>query len=365
MERDDLRAALAKVKPAVTKLNTMPALRGVLLTLGPAGATFAACDMDQRITTVADCAVHAPGRVLVPHERLAQLAAKAKPGALHLELDDADGELTVTTSGGRVVATLRTMAADEFPVWPQQHGEPVSLTNDWPAILNVMHARSKDVSRPELTHVTIGGGYTFTTDTYRCARQPVAVEFDHLLLPGATVAAVATVVGDDSSGLAIVVDGESFTLEHDRTQWSGRTMPAKYKAGDLASMYDRPMDQHVTLNLAELVDAIEACGAIGTEQRTGKDGNTYQSTIIQMRGADGSGVLSLTGSSSEYGKVEASVDAQVIGDVDADFNGTYLLDALGQCESDEITVDLIDHAKPCKIVDDELELLVMPTMGLR
>ena len=362
IERDDIRAALARVRPAVARGSvSLPALRCVLISASDAGLSFTACDIDSRISTVVDIGVHVEGSVLVPHERLSQLVGKAQAGAIDLAM--VKHELEVTANGGRLVAKLNTVDVADFPRWTNATGDPVQFGADWLAVTNVVHARSRDDARPNLTHVVLGHGWAYATDSYRLARQPIAYQNDgEVLLAGAVVEAVAKSV-DDGAGLTLTMDGQRFDLEHEGTTWSGHLLNADPPAwSTIESMYDRACGIAVTIGREALADAVVAIGAIGLTEQTAADGHKFTTSIAHLAASDGAEALTVAGKHSDHGHVTVDVSAAVVGgDVDIKFNGGFLLDALKVCESDTVTLNLTDGFKPCSIVDDELELLVMPT----
>lgn len=357
-----MRDALTKVRPGVARNTMVPAQACVLISASGAGLTFTTCDLEQRIsTTVEQADVIVEGVAAVPHERLSQLVNVAKPGAIDCVLDG--HELTVTANGGAMVAVLNTIDAEQFPRWTNATGEPVDIGADWLAITNVMHARErKDAAKPRMMHVSVGGGWAWATDTYRLARQPVAVSPDaNLMLPGSLIESVAKAVGS-AVGLTLTWDGARFDLEHEGTIWSGILFGEEIAAWSMVvTMYDRPRTSSVSVDRQAFIDAITAIGAIGTEQREAKDGHKYTSAIVHLATAD-SGLV-VDGKHSEFGHVTIDLAADVVGAVDARFNGAYLLDALNACESDTIVLDFDKDAaafKPVGIIDDELEMLIMP-----
>jgi DNA polymerase-3 subunit beta len=356
IERNVLRAALARVKPAVLR-NSLPALVGVLIEATDDGVDLTATNLDIRIrTTVADAEVGEVGRVLVHHETLDRIVANSPTGPVSLQV--VDGEMKVRA--GRVKAQLRTLDDTAFPVAPALDSPKVAtLAADWLAIQRVLHARSQDKTRPILTGVHLGDGTVETTDSFRMARHTVETDADFLFEPTCLVAAIRSC---PTGPVTLRWQRNRFELEAGETVWSGSSIEGEFPP--LARLIPTDTALSITANRAELMDAVKVVAAIGEETYTDSAGKPYSTSTVRLRLEEGGVVVQCR--NADNGDAEVAIEATCEGELEVAFNAPYLLAMLGACAGDEVTLAGNDQLKPWKVVDGDLLQILMPVrMGKR
>jgi DNA polymerase III sliding clamp (beta) subunit (PCNA family) len=348
VDRDHLKAALARTKPAVGR-NGLPVLTGVRI--DPDAASLTTTNLDLAITTELD--TDGTGDpIVVPYERLAAIVARCPAGNVLLTSDDD----VLTIAAGRSTATLRLLPAGEWPTLPKPNGEPQKLGDDWAAWRSVMHARSVDVSRPTLCHLHLGAGRVFASDSYRAAWHPTTLDVGDLPVPAQLVAAA----GNAEVTTLTVDDSRWIHLADETTTWSA--VRGEYDRLHVDHMVPAERPQHITVGRQSLADAIGLVDALGGDSFE-KDGRRVTTEHVRLTSSDDG--LHVTGRAREVGEADAILDAEVVGEVDALFAISYLGATLAAASSDTVTLEGVDELKPWLLVDGDLTQLLMPIREAR
>lgn len=152
--RDDLRALITAVSPAVMKKTTLPALNHILLTASPAGLVASATNLDMYARAMAPVREVTDGAALVPADLMRAIAGKLPRGDARLKLNGTGTHITA----GRSKMKVATLPATEFPAFPE-----VSFADCWtvPAALlwemidATAFAASDEETRPILNGVLV------------------------------------------------------------------------------------------------------------------------------------------------------------------------------------------------------------------
>lgn len=351
IERDALKAALARVKPAVLRGGQV-ALAGVLLDAHPAGLTLTATSLDARIETTVAAHPTGNGTALVPHGTLEPVVRNCPAGAVHLRHDN--DELHV--AAGPVNARLRTLDATTFPAPPPMAlAQEAKLDDDWRAIQRVLHARGIDPTRPILTGIHFGDGHVEATDSYRLARHDVDTAAAFLLEP-TCLGAAAKACPDGP--VTLRWHGTRFELEADDTIWSGQTIEGQFPPCNGLFPASTPLS--ITCDRATLMEAVRAASAIGEETYENAAGNSYTTSTVRLTLAPDTVTVRCLG--IDIGTAEVAVPATCAGGGEVAFNPRYLHQMLGALDGDQVTLKGVDGRKPWVVVEGGFSQLLMPVV---
>ena len=255
INRDTLKAALDRVKPAVSTRPQLAVLSCVRIDRHGVTAT----DLDLTITAP----LTADGRidVVVPHAALSALVARLPDGPVGLDLDGTDLRVTA----GRTKATLRCAAVADWPKLDPVTGDKVTLAGDWYAVGRVLHAASVDPGRPILCHAHIGGGWAEATDSYRTARHPVDCGLD-VMIHAAHLRAVVAATGDGP--VDVCTDGRRWSITGDGCTWRGSCLAGDYP--NVAGVIPADPPLSLTVPRDELVDALATVALFGEQMAAGR-----------------------------------------------------------------------------------------------
>ncbi len=179
-KRDELVAKLSIVSRAVSTRAATQSLSGILLTAGEEGVSLCATDLELGLKTKLAAEVDSPGSILLPGRLLAELSRSLGDPSVEIELREAERDVEIRSGGSSF--HLRTLPSEDFPAFPEEEGEP--LTIPAPALAStvdlVARAASRDDMRPVLTGVLVsasGSEMTMVaTDSYRLAVKRTELE---------------------------------------------------------------------------------------------------------------------------------------------------------------------------------------------
>jgi DNA polymerase III subunit beta len=354
-DRDLLSEALQTVQRGVSTRPGIPALTGVLMTVGEGELALTTTDLE--VTTEVRVPVDAreDGNALVPARLLADMVKALAPDAVDFETDGAQAKVSCRSFEG----TLRCLAAEDFPAVREVEG--VKVTVDAVAFAEgvgqVARAASRDEARPVLTGVLIEAnreGVTLVaTDSYRLAVRELQATGDgeaRALVPERALAEAGRAASGEEKGQVELVIGEAQTAFRVGTlRMTSRLIEGEFP--NFRQLLPEPGQNKLATGRVDLLEAVRRVGLLARE-----------SSPVRLE-LNALGVR-LTSSSPDLGGAVEAVEGSYEGDeLTVAFNPNYLGDGLSAASADRVTVELRDGLKPALIKgqgEDEYTYLVMP-----
>jgi DNA polymerase-3 subunit beta len=354
-DRDLLSEALQTVQRGVSTRPGIPALSGVLMTVG--GGELALTTTDLEVTTEVRVAVDAreDGTALVPARLLADMVKALPPDAVDFETDGSQAKVSCRSFEG----TLRCLAAEDFPAVRDVEGVKVTLdaVGFSEGVSQVARAASRDEARPVLTGVLIEanreGLILVATDSYRLAVREVQATGDgeaRALVPERALAEAGRAAGGVEKGQVEVVIGDAQAAFRVGTlRMTSRLIEGEFP--NYRQLLPEPGQNHLSTGRTELLEAVRRVGLLARE-----------SSPVRLE-LNALGVR-LTSSSPDLGGAVEAVEGAYEGeDLTVAFNPGYLGDGLSAPTSEKVTVELRDGLKPALVRgegEDAFTYLVMP-----
>lgn len=226
--RDNLDAALTKVKPAVPGRPTLPITSNVVIATDGSMMTVLGSNLETAIAVNVGAQVdEALDGLCVPHKPLAKVVKSFPKGAIVEITTDADAKPpAMTFTAGKRVLTLTAAKGEEFPPVPTVEGGGFTMNAQTlrASLERVLVAVATDDSRPVLTGVLFepegeqltiacADGFRLAVDVTDISVVPV-VDFHSFIVPRETARAVVKTIGKRECGMTIRVNtplGENAT----------------------------------------------------------------------------------------------------------------------------------------------------------
>jgi DNA polymerase-3 subunit beta len=358
-KRDELVAKLSVVSRAVSTRAATQSLSGILLSAGEDGVSLCATDLELGLKTKLTAEVDSPGTVLLPGRLLAELSRSLGDPSVEIELREAERDVEIRSGGSSF--HLRTLPSEDFPSFPEEEGEP--LTIPAPALAAtvdlVARAASRDDMRPVLTGVLVsasGSEMTMVaTDSYRLAVK--RTELESAL--GGELEANIPAKALRELGRIVSADGvETVSVALLRNQ-------AIFKAGEIVlntrlidgqfpnfrQLLPESYEHDVRLPRGEFLDVVRRVSQLA--QRN-----------APLRLSFAPGELTVAASTPDVGDAEETMPAAFEGEpLEIGFNPDFLREGIESVEGDEVVLRLISPLRPGLLqpVDNEdFRYLVMP-----
>jgi DNA polymerase-3 subunit beta len=351
IKRDELVTKLSVVSRAVSTRAATQSLSGILLSADEAGVSLCATDLEMGLKTKLDAVVDGGGTILLPGRLLAELARSLADATVEIELRESERDVEIRS--GSSSFHLRTLASEDFPTFPEEEGEPLTIPAAALAstVELVARAASRDDMRPVLTGVLVsasGSEMTMVaTDSYRLAVKRTELEAN---IPAKALRELGRIVSADG------VETVSVALLRNQ---------AVFKAGDIVlntrliegqfpnfrQLLPESYEHDVRLPRPELLDVTRRVSQLA--QRN-----------APLRLSFAPGELTIAASTPDVGDAEETMPAAFEGEpLEIGFNPDFLREGIESVEGDEVMLRLISPLRPGLLqpVDNEdFRYLVMP-----
>jgi DNA polymerase-3 subunit beta len=298
--------------------------------------------------------VEEEGIVVVPARPFQDLIKKLDEGTIVITSDKDGTELTINAEKKRF--KLRTLPPGDFPQgMPVPEGKKLVISGEvlLDAIKKTIRAASKDETRLNLTGIhmeTSKNSLTLAaTDSYRLAVSVIpCVSCDEgieVLVPSRALDEVSKILEDME--VEIVVTENRFFVSQGNWVFSTRLIESQFPA--YKQLFPDSCDVELTVNKKDIIDAVDR---ISTVLKV----NTVTLNV-------GTELVTVSGSSTDFGDAEEEVPAKATGEISVTFNQQYLLDGLKGINAETIRIEIQEGLNPSVIrpLDGEdFSYLLMP-----
>jgi DNA polymerase III subunit beta len=361
--RNALLNELNLVQGVIEKKSTIPILSNILLEAAGGRLDIAATDLDVTIRCGCPASVQAEGTTTIAARRLFDIVRLLPDGAdIDFSLAENDWvELQSGNSHYKIVA----LPKENFPSIP----EAAPSTAQMPGLLfrnmiqRTMFAITQEESRYSLNGALLAL-YPNTirmvaTDGHRLALVSKSMEMPGVdaevraLIPRKTLVEIQKLIGDEQDSIVEFGRDEN----HLFFAVGSKRLVSRILAGQFPNyelVIPRDNDKYIIASTKSLGDGIRRAAIMSDEK------------LRAIRLSFKTGMLELTASSAEAGEAREVVPVEFEGEnLDIGFNPQYMLDFLGVCSSDSISVSLRDSEtqallKPISTSDLEYQYVVMP-----
>jgi DNA polymerase III subunit beta len=338
--QEKVLAALQSVAGIVERRHTLPILANVLLRKNGASLELTTSDLEIQVRTSAELGGDAGTLSTTVGARKLIDILRALPSDQVVTLSSAQNKLTL--QGGKSRFTLQTLPSEDFPLvneavdfGPTFSVPQKTLRN----LLNQVHfAMAVHDIRYYLNGILfIAEGKTLTlvaTDGHRLALAQSTLEEampnkQEVILPRKTVLELQRLLADEDTAIEM-----RFAGNQARFNFSGMEFVTKLVEGKFPD-YNRVIPKNhkftLTVGRAPLLACLQRAAILTSEKFKGVRVNVEP------------GVLRIASSNAEQEEAKEELEVAYEGDaIEIGFNVTYLIDALGNMNSEMLKIELQD-----------------------
>ncbi|EGI54713.1 DNA polymerase III, beta subunit [Sphingomonas sp. S17] len=366
IERATLLKGLSHVQSVVERRNTIPILSNVLLEATAEGQLrMMATDLDLQINDSVAAAVDQPGSTTVSAHTLFDIARKLPEGA-QVQLTAAEGRMTIVA--GRARFSLGTLPRDDFPViaegeLPTQFELPVELLKQ--IIDKTRFAISTEETRYYLNgiflHVAEDNGAPVlkaaATDGHRLARVTIerpngAEGMPDVIVPRKCVAELRKLLDEVDGSVGVSLSGTKIRFDLGQAILTSKLIDGTFP--DYSRVIPTANDKILKLDPKAFMQGVDRVSTIATEKT-----RAVKMALDRDR-------ITLSVTSPENGTASEEVPGEYTSlPFEIGFNSRYLLDILGQIDSDLVEVHLADAAAPTLIRENDKAPALYVLMPMR
>ena len=366
IERATLLKGLSHVQSVVERRNTIPILSNVLLEATAEGQLrMMATDLDLQINDSVAAAVDQPGSTTVSAHTLFDIARKLPEGA-QVQLTAAEGRMTIVA--GRARFSLGTLPRDDFPViaegeLPTQFELPVELLKQ--IIDKTRFAISTEETRYYLNgiflHVAEDNGNPVlkaaATDGHRLARVTIdrpngAEGMPDVIVPRKCVGELRKLLDEVDGSVGVSLSGTKIRFDLGQAILTSKLIDGTFP--DYSRVIPTANDKILKLDPKAFMQGVDRVSTIATEKT-----RAVKMALDRDR-------ITLSVSSPENGTAAEEVPGEYTAPpFEIGFNSRYLLDILGQIDSDLVEVHLADASAPTLIRENDKAPALYVLMPMR
>lgn len=367
IEQSELARALGHVTSVVEKRTTIPILSNVMLRASPSGLSFKATDLEREVQEQAPARVAQPGAVTVAAHIFHDIVRKLPSGGeVELHRDAEKDRLTITAGQSRFA--LQTLPPEDFPDL---------AGGDFPHTFEVsghdirrLIDKTRFAISTEETRYYLNGIYLHTaqaagkptlravaTDGHRLAQldleQPQGAQgMVGVIVPRKTVHEVHRLLEASDGPITVAVSPTKIRFEIGTVTLTSKLIDGTFPDYGRVIPHSNDKDLHVTK--AEFREAVDRVATIATER----------GRAVKLALSPGKLTLSVNNPEGGSATEEMAVDFGGKALLEIGFNARYLLDIVGQLDSDTAHFKLADAAAPTVIRDgdDQSSLYVLMPM---
>jgi DNA polymerase III subunit beta len=360
--RNSLLNELNLVQGVIEKKSTIPILSNILLEASGEHIDIAATDLDVTIRCGCPASVAADGTTTISARRLFDIVRLLPEGSdIEFSLLENDWvELRCGNSEYKIVA----LPKDNFPSIPEAAPAtahiPGSLLRSM--IQRTMFAITQEESRYSLNGALLslmpGEVRMVATDGHRLALVSKSMEIPGVdaevraLIPRKTLMEILKLIGDQDAMMEFGRDENHLFFSIGSKQLVSRILAGQFPNYEL--VIPRENDKLVVASAKNLGDGIRRAAIMSDEK------------LKAIRLSFKTGALELTASSAEAGEAREVVPIEFEGEtLDIGFNPLYLLDFIGACGSESISISIKDGEtqgllRPIGSTELDYRYVVMP-----
>jgi DNA polymerase-3 subunit beta len=358
--REALLKPLQSVIGVVERRQTMPILANVLLVARNGQVAITATDLEVELVASAEVNVQTPGEVTVPGRKLFDIC-RALPDNAEISISLSGEKLSIRS--GKSKFSLTTLPAAEFPTVEDIHaGESLELPRASLArLLEKTHfSMAQQDVRYYLNGLLLESSKkhlrAVATDGHRLALCQVELGREdapekQVIVPRKGILELQRLIGGGGDDQLKIELGSN----HIRIQLTGIRFTSKLVDGRFPE-YERVIPKDTGNQLSADRQLLK-----GALQRTAILSNEkYRGIRLIIR----KGSVTLQAHNPEQEEAEEEVEVGYEGDdIEIGFNVSYLQDALGAIESEQVTLSVVDGNSSCLMREpgnDDCKYVVMP-----
>ena len=355
--RTDLSNAIMNVQRAVATKASIPALEGILIKVKGDKLNISGYDLEIGITTDIEATILEEGSIVLSAKLFGDIIRKLPQEIITVETDER--MVTYITSGNASYQIVGLSAA-EYPDLPRIEETDrfvikSSILRDM--IRQTIYAVSEKNSKPIYTGslfeikdkvLTIVG-----IDGYRMAIRRENIDSDsenEFVIPKKTQSEVLKLITDEEEDVEIIIGQRHALFKVGSFYVISRLIEGSFI--DYNSTIPKGTETQVVVNTREISQAVDRMSLLATDKFPSHVRCNFSNDEITFV------------CNTSMGKANDSISTTISGsDVEIGFNNRYLLEAIKNCETDEIKIILNGSLSPMVIKpvkSDDFIYLVVP-----
>jgi DNA polymerase-3 subunit beta len=362
IEKNILLKSIAKLQSIVEKRNTIPILSNVKLEAANNALKLTVTDMDLVASEEIEATVNQDGAITVPALTLYDIVRKLPEGSqVNLEIDDGSSRLIVTSGTSRF--NLSYLPAEDFPVMSEgtlSHSFKLSADVFLKLIEKTRFAMSNEETRYYLNgvyfHINGSNLRAVATDGHRLASVELelpqgAQEMPGIIIPRKAVNEIGKLL-ENQEEVTIALSDAKIKFNAGKVELLSKVVDGTFP--DYQRVIPENNNKGMAINTESLKSGVDRVSTIAADKtRAVKFALSANKVTLSSQGIEGT-------SAKEEVDAEYSSDELEIG-----FNSRYVLEMLGQVESETVRIAFDTPNSPALVTDPSDPTVLFIVMPMR
>ncbi len=341
--RTDLSNAVLNVSRAVSAKSSIPALEGILIKAYGEQINISGYDLEIGITTDMEATIQEQGEIVVGAKLFSDIVRRLPEEIVSIETDERMVTYIKSGHSNFQIIGMSSVEYPDLPVFESTDNFTIKAKLLKEMIRQTVYAVSDNKAKPiytgSLYELEENSFKIVAVDGYRMAIREEAVNCgssSKFVVPGKTQQEVLKLITDDEDNVEVVVGQRHIMYKIKNYSIISRLIEGTFL--DYKTTIPKESKTEIVINTRILIDAVERVSILNNEK--------IQSPVRCTMANDEIKFLCATA----VGRANDSVSVPVIGEeVEIGFNNKYLLDALKNCETDEVKIYLNGGLAPMVI----------------
>lgn len=358
-DRASMVEAVSNVQRAVSTKSCITALEGILIKTLDGQIELCGYDLEIGITTTIDAKVMDPGAVVISAKIFSDIIRRLPGKEIELTCDE---HLVATIKSESSTFSLTGITPKDFPDLPVIDSyasfcisSTILKSMIKQTIFAVSDSESKPINTGTLFEISDARINLVSVDGYRLAKRTEKIDTDQnfrFVVPGKTLNEILKLIPEAEENISISVGRRHITFTVANYNIISRLLEGEFL--DYTSAIPTEYSTEIQATTRELIDIIDRVSLVITDRLKSPvrcifaNNSAKISCITSIGKANDEATLTMSGENLEIG-----------------FNNRYLLDALRNTDTDEITLQLNGPLSPMKILPKEGDSFIFLVLPVR
>lgn len=355
-EKEKILEIINTVQKAVSVKSVMPILECIKIEAFSDGTVIiTGNNLDLCLEYKSECIVNEPGEIAISSKMFGEIIRRFPEGDVHISVNLDNNVMNLKC--GNSEFNIQGLNADEYPAIPEvEESYKLSIAQDKlkRMIRKTIFATAPNEGRkPILTgslfEINTGVLTVVSTDGFRIAKVDSTVDTTlenmKFVIPGLTLREILKVLEDSDKNVELVTSSRYVKFCFESYTIVSRLLEGEYV--NYKPIFNTPNSIVVNINTREFAEGIERAALIINDETLQK------SEKVPVRLLISNNIIDITCTTSK-GKIYDTVSADKMGeDIEIGFNHRFLLEALRNCEDENIKIELSNPKAACFIKPTE------------
>ncbi|SRR5579871_352626 len=340
---EQLLRSVQTVSRAISPRASMPILGNILLEASDNDVKLAATDLELGIEAHFQSDIQEGGSVTLPARILADIVSNLPDAPVNIVVEEGDAKTTIVCD--TVKFELVGLPSADFPLLPATDGNVLVKLDG--GLLRTMirqtsFAVSSDETRPFLTGVYMvfegNTGHLVATDGGRLALRRAKLSGTPrgkiaAIVPNKTMSELVRVLGSAEGEVTIASQENQLVFSLPGLRFVSRLIAGQFP--NYEQVIPKEFKQRIKVGTERLLRGVRRASI------TARD----SANVVRLNAA--AGTLTVSSNTPDVGRAQEDIGVEVEGDaIPVAFNAKFLMDALGNMDASEITLELTGPLSP-------------------